>query len=130
MDGNPGEVTQLLKAMHAGDAAASAQLFTLVYAELHRIAAACMRRERPDPTLQATALIHEAWLRLAGENIEWDSRGHFIGPAAHVMRRVLVDYARQHHAERRAGGLQRVENDPAMDWREGAWRKRRAGSGM
>jgi len=68
-----------------------------------------MRRERPDHTLQATALIHEAYLRLVGEEIDFEDRGHFIGVAAHVMRRVLVDYARQHNAERRAGGLQRVE---------------------
>jgi len=109
MESSPGEVTRLLKAMHAGDAAAGDQLLPLVYKELHRIASAYMRRERPDHTLQATALIHEAYLRLAGEEIDWKDRGHFIGLAAHVMRRVLVDYARQHHAERRAGGLQRVE---------------------
>jgi RNA polymerase sigma-70 factor, ECF subfamily len=109
MDSNPGEVTRLLKAMNAGDAAAGEQLLPLVYKELHRIAEAYMRRERPDHTLQATALIHEAYLRLVGEEVDWRDRGHFIGLAAHVMRRVLVDYARQHNAERRAGGLQRVE---------------------
>src|ERR1039458_3306114 len=95
--------------MNAGDAAAGEQLLPLVYKELHRIAEAYMRRERPDHTLQATALINEAYLRLVGEDIDWSDRGHFIGLAAHVMRRVLVDYARQHNAERRAGGLQRVE---------------------
>jgi RNA polymerase sigma-70 factor, ECF subfamily len=68
-----------------------------------------MRRERPDHTLQPTALIHEAWLRLAGEDIDWSSRAHFIGLAAHVMRQVLVDYARAHAAQRRAGGQRRVE---------------------
>jgi RNA polymerase sigma factor (TIGR02999 family) len=109
MDSKPGEVTRLLKAMHAGDARAAEDLLPLVYAELHRIAQAYMRRERPDHTLQATALINEAYLRLVGEDIDWNDRGHFIGLAAHVMRRVLVDYARQHNAERRAGGLQRVE---------------------
>jgi RNA polymerase sigma factor (TIGR02999 family) len=109
MESNSGEVTQLLKAMNAGDARAAEQLLPLVYSELHRIAEAYMRRERPDHTLQATAVIHEAYLRLAGEEIDWRDRGHFIGLAAHVMRRVLVDYARQHNAERRAGGLQRVE---------------------
>jgi RNA polymerase sigma factor (TIGR02999 family) len=106
---NPGEVTRLLKAMRAGDASAADDLLPLVYAELHRIAEAYMRRERADHTLQATALINEAYLRLVGEEIDWKDRGHFIGLAAHVMRRVLVDYARQHNAERRAGGLQRVE---------------------
>lgn len=109
MDTSPGEVTQILKAMRAGDATAADRLLPLVYAELHRIAEAYMRRERPDHTLQATALINEAYMRLVGEEIDWNDRGHFIGLAAHVMRRVLVDYARQHNAERRAGGLQRVE---------------------
>jgi RNA polymerase sigma-70 factor (ECF subfamily) len=109
MDTDPGEVTGLLKAMRAGDSSAADKLLPLVYAELHRIAEAYMRRERPDHTLQPTALINEAYLRLVGEDIDWNSRGHFIGLAAHVMRRVLVDYARQHNAERRAGGLQRVE---------------------
>jgi len=111
MDPGPGEVTQLLKAMHAGDPAAAGDLLPLVYAELHRIASAYMRRERADHTLQPTALINEAFLRLVGEDIDWTNRGHFIGLAAHVMRRVLVDYARQHNAERRAGGLLRVEMD-------------------
>lgn len=109
MDAKPGEVTQLLKALHGGDAAAADRLLPLVYGELHRLASAYMRRERPDHTLQATALINEAYLRLVGEDIAWSDRGHFIGLAAHVMRRVLVDYARQHNAERRAGGLRRVE---------------------
>ena len=109
MESIPGDVTQLLKAMHAGDPAAADRLLPLVYSELHRLAQAYMRRERPDHTLQATALINEAYLRLAGEDIDWNNRAHFIGLAAHVMRQVLVDYARQHNAERRAGGLQRVE---------------------
>ena len=81
----------------------------MVYAELHRLAKGYMRRERPDHTLQATALINEAYLRLVGEDIDWNSRAHFIGLAANVMRRVLVDYARAHNAEQRGGGLQRVE---------------------
>jgi RNA polymerase sigma factor (TIGR02999 family) len=99
----------LLKAMHDGDTSAAGRLLPLVYSELHRLAQAYMRRERPDHTLQATAVINEAYLRLAGEDIDWNSRAHFIGLAAHVMRQVLVDYARQHNAERRAGGLRRVE---------------------
>jgi RNA polymerase sigma factor (TIGR02999 family) len=109
MDSDNGHVTQLLKAMHAGDPQAAESLLPLVYAELHRLAKAYMRRERPDHTLQATALINEAYLRLVGEDIDWNSRAHFIGLAAHVMRRVLVDYARAHNAEQRGGGLQRVE---------------------
>jgi RNA polymerase sigma-70 factor, ECF subfamily len=109
MDDDSGQVTQLLKAMHAGDTQAAESLLPLVYAELHRLAKGYMRRERPDHTLQATALINEAYLRLVGEDIDWNSRAHFIGLAANVMRRVLVDYARAHNAEQRGGGLQRVE---------------------
>jgi RNA polymerase sigma-70 factor (ECF subfamily) len=110
MESNPsGEVTQLLKAMHNGDPAAADRLLPLIYSELHRLARAYMRRERPDHTLQATALINEAYLRLAGEDIDWNNRAHFIGLAAHAMRQVLVDHARRHNAERRAGGLNRVE---------------------
>ena len=109
MDNDNGQVTQLLKAMHAGDAQAAESLLPLVYAELHRLAKGYMRRERPDHTLQATALINEAYLRLVGEDIDWNSRAHFIGLAANVMRRVLVDYARAHNAEQRGGALQRVE---------------------
>jgi RNA polymerase sigma-70 factor, ECF subfamily len=111
---NPGEVTQLLKAMHSGDTSAAGRLLPLVYSELHRLAQAYMRRERPDHTLQATALINEAYLRLAGEGIDWNSRAHFIGLASHVMRQVLVDYARGHRAQRRAGGFQRVEMDDEL----------------
>jgi len=79
MDSSPGEVTRLLKAMNAGDAAAGEQLLPLVYKELHRIAEAYMRRERPDHTLLATALIHQAYLRRAGEEIDWKDRRHFSG---------------------------------------------------
>ena len=109
MGTDSGKVTQLLKAMHAGDPQAAQDLLPLVYAELHRLARAYMRRERPDHTLQATALINEAYLRLAGEEIDWKNRAHFIGLSAQVMRRVLVDYARAHKAEQRGGGLQRIE---------------------
>ena len=103
------DVTQLLKAMHAGDSRAAEDLLPKVYAELHRLAKSYMRRERPNHTLQATALINEAYLRLVREDVDWNSRAHFIGMAANVMRRVLVDYARAHKAERRDGGLKRVE---------------------
>ncbi len=111
MEAPSGQVTQLLKAMRAGDAQAADDLLPLVYSELHRLAAAYMRRERADHTLQPTALINEAYLRLVGEEIDWSSRGHFIGIAAHVMRQVLVDHARAHSAQRRAGGVNRVELD-------------------
>jgi RNA polymerase sigma-70 factor, ECF subfamily len=114
MDNDGGQVTQLLKAMHAGDTQAAESLLPLVYAELHRLAKGYMRRERPDHTLQATALINEAYLRLVGEDIDWNSRAHFIGLAANVMRRVLVDYARARNAEQRGGGLQRVEMEDEL----------------
>ena|SRR5579859_6337612 len=104
-----GEVTLLLKAMKNGDESASEKLLPLVYSELHRLARSYMRRERPDHTLQPTALINEAYLRLARDNIDWQSRQHFIGVAANVMRRLLVDHARAHNAARRSGGGDRVE---------------------
>ncbi|MGB8537090.1 MAG: sigma-70 family RNA polymerase sigma factor [Acidobacteriaceae bacterium] len=104
-----GEVTLLLKAMKNGDESASEKLFPLLYGELHRLARSYMRGERPDHTLQPTALINEAYLRLARDNVDWQSRQHFIGVAANVMRRLLVDHARAHNAERRSGGADRVE---------------------
>jgi RNA polymerase sigma-70 factor (ECF subfamily) len=104
-----GEVTRLLNAMTRGDSGAAEKLLPLVYSELHRLAASYMRRERPDHTLQATALINEAYLRLARGDGEWNSREHFIGMAANVMRHVLVDYARAHKAQQRDGGMKRVE---------------------
>ncbi len=109
MESGSGQVTQLLQAMRAGDAAAAESLLPLVYQELHRLARSYMRRERPEHTLQATALINEAYLRLAHEDVDWKNREHFIGVAAHVMRQVLVDYARAHKAQIRGGALQRVE---------------------
>ena len=109
MDTDNGQVTKLLKAMHDGDSHAAESLLPLLYDELHRLARAYMRRERPDHTLQPTALINEAYLRLVGEQADWNNRAHFIGIAAQVMRRVLVDHARAHRADRRAGKLQRVE---------------------
>ncbi len=109
MDPDKGEVTQLLNEMAKGDSGAAEKLLPLVYTELHRLAASYMRRERPDHTLQATALINEAYLRLSKDNGEWNNREHFIGMAANVMRHVLVDYARAHKAQHRDGGMQRVE---------------------
>ncbi|HZQ43451.1 MAG TPA: sigma-70 family RNA polymerase sigma factor [Acidobacteriaceae bacterium] len=109
MDDTRGQTTRLLKAMHAGDHAAAEQLLPLVYAELHRIANACMRRERPDHTLQPTALINEAYLRLIQQDVDWNDRAHFVGFAAHVMRRVLVDYARARNTDQRGGKRERVE---------------------
>jgi RNA polymerase sigma-70 factor (ECF subfamily) len=104
-----GDITLLLRAMKNGDEHAAEELLPLVYNELHRLAKAYMRRERSDHTLQPTALINEAYLRLARENVDWQSRQHFIGFAANVMRHLLVDHARAHNAEMRAGDLKRVD---------------------
>jgi len=105
----PGQITQLLNAMKRGDSKAADSLLPLVYGELHRLAKSYMRRERPEHTLQATALINEAYLRLVQDGADWNNREHFIGVAAQVMRRVLVDYARSHQAQCRAGNLKKVE---------------------
>ncbi len=104
-----GEVTMLLQAMKSGDESAAEKLLPLVYKELHRLARSYMYRERPDHTLQPTALINEAYMRLARDEVDWQGRQHFIAVAANVMRRVLVDHARAHHADMRGGQLQRVE---------------------
>ncbi len=112
------DVTQILHAMRSGDPAAAEQLLPLIYAELHRLAASYMRRERKDHTLQPTALINEAYLRLAKEDLEWQNREHFIGVAANVMRRVLVDHARAHNAGIRGGGLRRVELEEGLAFSE------------
>jgi RNA polymerase sigma-70 factor, ECF subfamily len=104
-----GEVTQLLEAMHDGVPGAAERLLPLVYSELHRLAKAYMRGERPGHTLQPTALINEAYLRLLGDPMNWKNRSHFIGIAANAMRRVLVDYARARNADRRGHGAQQVE---------------------
>ncbi len=109
MNPEKGEVTRLLKAMAHGDPQAADSLLPLIYTELHRLAKAYMRRERPDHTLQPTALINEAYMRLAKEEIDWNNRQHFIGIAANVMRRVLVDYARAHNADQRGGGIRQVD---------------------
>src|SRR5271165_2419376 len=108
-----GEVTRLLGQLGAGNQDVAGQLVPLIYNELRRIAGAQMRRERAGHTLQATAVVHEAWLRLAGEQeIQWQNRAHFFAIAARAMRQVLLDHARQRHAEKRGGeGAQKVEMD-------------------
>lgn len=105
------DVTQLLSAIDAGDPQAADQLLPLVYEELRRLAAAKLAREHPGQTLQATALVHEAWLRLTGAEQEkvWNSRGHFFGAAAEAMRRILVDRARQKGRIRHGGEFERVD---------------------
>jgi RNA polymerase sigma factor (TIGR02999 family) len=109
MDSVPGQVTQILAAVNAGDKRAAAELLPLVYDELRRLAAARMAREKPGQTLQATALVHEAWLRLVGGNETlWNSRGHFFGAAAEAMRRILLERARKKARVCHGGQLHRV----------------------
>jgi RNA polymerase sigma-70 factor (ECF subfamily) len=106
---DPGDITRLLEAMRSGEADAADRLLPLVYRELHRLARGYMRRERAEHTLQPTALVNEAWMRVAKGDVDWQNREHFIGIAANAMRRVLVDYARQRKAKFRGGGLRQVE---------------------
>jgi RNA polymerase sigma factor (TIGR02999 family) len=109
------EVTQLLVNWSRGDKAALEQLMPLVYGELRRLASAYLRRERPNHTLQSTALVHEAFMRLVNQrDVEWRSRAHFYGIAAQMIRRILVDYARSQHAEKRGAGAVKLELDEAM----------------
>ena len=104
------EITRLLRAWSDGDQGAFERLAIAVYAELRRIAHGYMRHERPDQTLQATALVHEAYLRLVGnEEKKWAGRAHFFGAAAEAMRRILIDNARRKRAQRHGGGQQRVD---------------------
>lgn len=102
--GEPGEVTRLLHAIAGGDAAASERLVPLVYEELRSVAAAHLRSEDVGHTLQPTALVHEAYLRLVGQQTAMVGRAHFFALAAQAMRRVLVDHARRRNAQRRGGG--------------------------
>jgi RNA polymerase sigma factor (TIGR02999 family) len=107
------DVTHILHQIDSGDPNASEQLLPLLYEELRRLAAAQLAKERPGQTLQATALVHEAYLRLVGANdaSRWDSRGHFFAAAAEAMRRILVESARRKGRLRHGGELARVEID-------------------
>jgi RNA polymerase sigma factor (TIGR02999 family) len=109
------EITLLLASMSAKDEEARAKLLPIVYKELHHLAKQCMRHERPDHTLEPTALVHEAYFRLVQiENFDWESRTHFFGIAAHLMRQVLVDHARAHLAVKRGGHVVKVSLDDEL----------------
>lgn len=105
------DLTHILSDIESGNPSAAEKLLPLVYDELRKLAAARMASERPDHTLQATALVHEAYLRLVDHDQaqHWDSRGHFFSAAAEAMRRILVEYARRKHSEKRGGDLKRIE---------------------
>lgn len=113
-----GEVTQLLAAWSQGDRRALETLLPLVYSELHRLADRYMRNEAAGHTLQSTALVNEAYLRMVdasgSSQIEWQNRAHFFGVAAQAMRRILVDHARGRNYQKRGGGAQQVSLDEAM----------------
>jgi RNA polymerase sigma-70 factor (ECF subfamily) len=115
MEHPPGDVTQLLLGLAARDSRAESELLEVVYAELHRMADRLMRSERPDHTLQATALINEAYLHLVDQRgKDWKNRAHFFGVAALVMRRILVDYARTRGRDKRGGRQHKVSLDETV----------------
>lgn len=104
------DITQVLQAIRRGDGRASEELLPLVYNELRQLAAARMNQESGGQTLQATALVHEAWLRMVGDgDREWQNRAHFFGAAAEAMRRILVDNARRKSRLKRGGDQERVD---------------------
>jgi RNA polymerase sigma factor (TIGR02999 family) len=114
-DGYPraiSDVTHIIERLQQGDPAAAGELLPLVYAELRKLAAHKMAQEAPGQTLQPTALVHEAWLRLGGaSDSRWDGRAHFFAAAAEAMRRILIDTARRKRAARHGGGQQRIDVD-------------------
>jgi RNA polymerase sigma factor (TIGR02999 family) len=111
-----GDITALLVKLRVGDRAAEHELVSMVYDELRRLARSYMGRERPDHTLQATALVNEAFLRLtaASGNVEWQNRAHFFAVAANIMRRILVDYARSANAGKRPNRARRATLESAL----------------
>ena len=118
------EITQILLDLQAGEIDQQSvlnRLFDAVYAELHQLASGLMKRERSDHTLQSTALVHEAYLRLVdGSRIEWQNRAHFFGTAARAMRQILVDHARSRQAAKRGGGQQRLTLDENLGMTTGS----------
>ena len=114
MEQPPGDVTILLRDLANGDQRAASQLMPLVYEELRRLAARYMRTERADHTLQATALVHEAYLKLVKQrSVNWQNRAHFFGIAATLMRRILIDYARRNLAAKNKGAHELIPLDEA-----------------
>ena len=113
------EVTLLLSALTRGDEGAASNLIPVVYDELRRLASSYMRRERVDHTLQPTALVHEAYLKLIEQrSVNWQSRAHFFGIAAQLMRRILIDHARSHTREKRGGEQKKVSLDEVFVFSE------------
>ncbi len=117
MSEHPAEnVTRLLIELSKGDRAAVDLLLPVIYDELRKLAANYLRRERPDHTLQPTALVHEAYMKLIDQSrVNWQNRAHFFGVAAQIMRRLLVDHARKHNAEKRGQDFQKLSLDENID---------------
>ena len=116
-DNSKSAVTQLLSELQSGKSGAADQLLPLVYHELRRIAGSYMRRERSNHTLQATALVHEAYLQLVDQTrVDWKNRAHFFGVAAQLMRRILVEHARAHHAQKRGGSANKLSLEEAINY--------------
>ncbi len=112
---NSGKITLLLHRLSAGDVAAEDELFPLIYNEMRKLAGSFLRRERPGHTLQATALVHETYIRLAGQyRSDWKCRAHFFAVASSVMRRILIDHARKNRAEKRGSGKPKMTLDEAL----------------
>ena len=109
-----GRISLLLRKLRDGSDEALADLIPLVYPELRRLAGHHLNNERPGHTLQATALVHEAYIRLIGAPLNWQCRAHFFGVASRIMREILVDYARKHIAGKRGGLLQKVQLDDSL----------------
>ena len=110
------EVTQILAAIEAGDARAANRLLPLVYEELRKLAASRMAQEKPGQTIEATALVHEAYVRLINqEQPDYRNRAHFLGIAAHIMRQILIDHARARGAGKRGGGEPNYSLDESID---------------
>jgi RNA polymerase sigma factor (TIGR02999 family) len=115
MDASPSDITELLTAWGNGDQTAGDRLMSVVYEELHRLAHHYMNRESPGHTLQTSALVNEAFVRLVVQtNVKWQNRAHFFGIAAQMMRRILVDHARSRHYAKRGGGAQHFSLDEAL----------------
>ncbi len=114
------DVTQILQGWDASDTDATAVLIPIVYQELRRLAQVYLGRERADHTLQATALVHEAYLKLVDQNrVTWQSRAHFCGVAAHLMRQILLQHARGHNAAKRGGGMRKLSLEETRDLAQG-----------
>lgn len=111
------DITRILEAIDAGDSSAPERLLPVVYNELRRLAHGYMKNERSDHTLQATALVHEAYIQLVDwKNVSWQNRAHFFAAAAQMMRKILVDHAREKKAQKRGGGMRTIALDEAVSF--------------